>query len=388
MRKIRYKEFTALYIMEILTILGIGISECVKRLWTGSFDTLSFWMRCMRVNVIYAKFFQAVALHYDLADEISSIPYSEDELCIPKGIPIKGVLGTGLISIVFEGELDGVPVVIKTKRRNIEQRVYQSLATIGRCIQWIHWWTPCPILVSSYDEICENFKTQLDFDSEYKNQALFIETYKSMPYVHIPKLYPEWCNSDQLVMTKIEGIQISQLSEEEKVQTVIWLAKVCLYSLLKFGCFHADLHAGNIIFNKESIGVIDFGLVIRLTEEERDIFYGLLKEFSSENLKGAALQTLRMTAPVEIQKNLTPEEADDISQFIIRLYEEASEDHRFFSVYDILKINKYLNRYNLSISNMFYKVVVSLNSIETVLQKLSATTTDFIVCAITDSSLH
>jgi predicted unusual protein kinase regulating ubiquinone biosynthesis (AarF/ABC1/UbiB family) len=371
--------------MEFLQIIGIGLGESIKGVWNGKFDTLSFWIRCMKVNVIYAKFFQAVALHYDLTSEIHTIPYTEEEMCYPKDIPVKGVIGSGLISIVFEGELDGVPIVIKTKRKNIEQRVNSSLITMGCWVKWINRIIPCPILTRSYDDICENFKIQLDFVEEYKNQMMFIDMYKNLSYVRIPKLYSDLCNSDQLVMTKLEGIPIAQLSEEEKIQTTNWMAKLCIHSLMKYGCSHSDMHAGNLIFNKDSIGVIDFGFILKLNEEEKDIFYHLMKDFAMDNLEGAALQTIRMTAPLEVQQNLTLDEVKDISRFIIHVYKSANSVHRFFSVYDILQINKKLNVYQLGISSVFYKVIVGLNSVEGVLSKLSATTADFIICAITDS---
>jgi predicted unusual protein kinase regulating ubiquinone biosynthesis (AarF/ABC1/UbiB family) len=370
--------------MELFTIVGIGISELMKSIWNRKFDTLSFWTRCMKVNVIYAKFFQAIALHYDLNTEINMIPYSENEICYPQDIPVKGVIGSGVISIVFEGELNGVPIVVKTKRKNIEQRVTSTLESIGRWIHRFHRIYACPILLQSYEDICENFKTQLDFVSEYNNQLLFTEIYKDLPYVKIPTLYKEWCTADQLVMTKLEGIPIGDLSEEEKITTVTWMSKICMHGLMKHGYGHSDLHAGNLIFNREWIGMIDFGFILKLCEEDKNNLYQLLREFSMDNLEEAALYTTHLTSPIEIQEQLTVEELKDITNFIIHVYKNATSVHRFFSVYDILQINKKLAMYDLSISSTFYKIVISLNSLEGVFNKLAASTSDFIICAIMD----
>lgn len=371
--------------MEFLKIIGIGLGESIKYIWNGKFDTLSFWMRCMRVNVIYAKFFQAIALRYDITTEIHSVPYSEDEMLYPQDIPVKGVIGSGLISIVFEGELDGVPIVIKTKRRNIEQRVCSSLNTIDRFVQWVNVLIPSPIIVQAYTEICNNFKTQLDFVTEYNNQLLFIDMYKDLPFVRIPTLFPEFCNENQLVMTKLEGIPVTELTDEEKIQTVTWLSKLSIHSLMKYGYAHSDLHGGNLIFNRDFIGLIDFGFILKLSEEERDNFYHLLKDFSMDNLESAALHTIRMTEPCELHNELSIDAIKDISRFIIHVYKCASTVHRFFSVYDILQINNKMAVYGLGISSMFYKVVIGLSAIESILQKLSATTADFMICAIMDT---
>ena len=370
--------------MEFFKIIGIGLGESIKSLWTGKFDTLSFWVRCMKVNVIYAKFFQAVAIHYNLNSEIHMIPYSEDEIIYPQDIPIKGIIGSGLISIVFEGELDGVPIVVKTKRKNIEQRIRSSLTTIDSIVYWMNRLVHCPILMESYTDICTNFKTQMDFVSEYNNQQLFFDMYKDVPYVRVPRLYPELCNENQLVMTKLEGIPVSELTEEEKIETTRWLSKLTIHSLMKHGCAHSDLHGGNLIFNRDHIGLIDFGFILKLEEDDRNKFYNVMKEFAMDNLETSAFYTIRMTEPRERQEALTVDEIKDITNFIIHVYKLATAEQRFFSAYDVLQINKKLGVYDIGISGMFYKIVVGLNTVQSVLHSLSASTTDFIICAIMD----
>jgi hypothetical protein len=105
-------------IMELIHIMGIGVTECIKGLYHRKFDTLSFWNKCMQTNIIYTKFFQSLALNYEIHVEINHIPYDESELLYPTDIQVSKVIGTGLISIVFDGELaSGERVVVKTKRK-------------------------------------------------------------------------------------------------------------------------------------------------------------------------------------------------------------------------------------------------------------------------------
>lgn len=370
--------------MEFFKIIGIGLSEGCRYMYRGSFDTYSFWQRCMRVNVIYAKFFQAIAVHYDFSEDIHSIPYTDNELLYPKDIPVTGIIGTGLISIVFEGEIDGVPIVVKTKRRDIERRVCSTLAALEKWIRRLNCCFRCPLLLKAYTDISENFKTQLDFKSEFNNHVLFLELYKELPYLRVPRLYPELCNEDQIVMTKLSGIPINTLTEDEKIQTTKWLAQIIVHGTMKHGFTHSDLHVGNLIFNKDSIGIIDFGFVLKFNELDKNIFYNLLKEFAMDNLEEAAYYTMLLTEPEEARDNLSVEDIKDITNFIIHTYKKATTVDMFFSIYDILQINKKLNTYNLGISPTFYKGVVGLNSIEGVLSHLSSTTSDFVICAITD----
>jgi predicted unusual protein kinase regulating ubiquinone biosynthesis (AarF/ABC1/UbiB family) len=185
-------------------------------------------------------------------------------------------------------------------------------------------------------------------------------------------------------MTKLTGIPINTLTEEEKIQTTKWLAQIIVHGTMKHGFTHSDLHVGNLIFNKDSIGIIDFGFVLKFNEKDKLIFYNLLKEFAMDNLEDAAYYTMFLTEPEEARDNLSTEDIKDITNFIIHTYKKATTVDMFFSIYDILQINKKLGTYNLGISPTFYKGVVGLNSIEGVLSHLSSTTSDFVICAITD----
>lgn len=366
--------------MEGFKILGIGIHEYGRSLWNRRFDTKSFWVRCMKVNVIYAKFFQAAALHYGLADEVHVIPYEEDELVYPE-IPVKNVIGSGLISIVFEGELEGVPVVIKTKRKNIEQRITATLASLESWILCFHRIVSCPIFLESYRDVSANFKQQLDFVSEYKNQVKFTELYQELPFLRIPKLYPNLCNENQLVMTKLEGVAIQDLTEEEKMQTVRWMAKMCVHGTMKCGYTHSDLHAGNLIFGRDFLGIIDYGFMLDLNETDKMIIYNIFKEFALDNLEEACAYTLKLTCPANALEELSIEGVQDITKFIIDIYRESLSQNKFFTVYDMIKMNKKLNHYGLTLSSTFYNSIVGLNTTDSVLQAMSINSMDFIICS-------
>ena len=89
--------------MEILKIIGIGTHEWIKSfVQRRPFDTELFWNRCIRMNIIYAKFFQSIAAKHNLHTAVHTIPYTVDELTYPVDIEVSDIIGSGLISIVFE----------------------------------------------------------------------------------------------------------------------------------------------------------------------------------------------------------------------------------------------------------------------------------------------
>lgn len=365
--------------MELLHIYGIGLSECIKGLYYRKFDTLSFWNRCMKVNIIYTKFFQSIALNYDIHVEIHHIPYEEWELMYPEDIGVTNVIGSGLISIVFEGSLpSGQQVVVKTKRKNIAKRVHNSLQILHRMLTTVNWICPIPSFMEAYHEISDNFNSQLNFVNEYNNHHRFYEMFKECEYIKVPQLFSSECTEDRIVMTKMEGMAIHELTEEQKEKSVSRLARLIVQCLVQHGLLHADLHAGNIMFNEDYIGIIDFGFMISMTQEEVDVLSQLFKAFAMDNFQEAAKHTMYFIHPLD---TLTPEQIEDVHDFIIHIYQKVTTVDKLFHIYDILQIMKKIRMYHLRISNTFYNMGLGLISIDSVLKKLTKSSCDFIIGA-------
>jgi predicted unusual protein kinase regulating ubiquinone biosynthesis (AarF/ABC1/UbiB family) len=366
-------------IMELIHILGIGSVECIKMLYTRKFDTISFWNKCMKVNVIYTKFFQSCALNYDIHVEIHNIPYDEKELVYPTDIQVSKVIGSGLISIVFEGITEaGQPVVVKTKRKHIEQRVQTSLTKLYHLLTWINWISPIPGLLESYYEMTTNFKKQLDFVSEYNNHQRFYEMFKECDYIKVPQLYSE-SSENRIVMEKLEGIPISELTTEQKERCVSWMSKMIIQGFVKHGFVHSDLHAGNIMFNDTYLGIIDFGFMLSITKEETTIMREMFKELAMDNFNKAADHMMYFIEHID---SLDSRQLEDVKEFIIHICQKSTVVDKLITVYDILQIMKKLRMYNLKISPIFYNFTIGLTSVEMVLKKLSSSSTDFMISAI------
>ena len=368
--------------MEIFKIIGIGTHEWIKSViqWKP-FNTELFWNRCIRMNIIYAKFFQAIAAKHNLHTAVHAIPYTIDELSYPVNIEVTNIIGSGLISIVFEGLINNEHVVIKTKRKHIEERVNRSLTTLYKMISWIHYFYPNPTMMEAYHEIVDTFKYQMDFTKEMENHDRFKTLFESNE-IKVPSLLKEWCTPDQIVMTKLNGIPLDQLTEVQKQKSVEWLSRVIVKSITEHGFVHADLHAGNLLFNEDYLGIIDFGFMIQLTAREKTLLFNVFKHFGLGELSEASKTTMHFIEPEHKRLLLTEEETKDIQDYIVHIYQCALEVDQCFTVYDLTQISKKLRKYSLSFSPLFYKIALSLNSVESVMTKLSATSADIFVHAI------
>ena len=362
--------------MEVIQLAWIATYEFGKYVFTRKFDIESFWTKCIRVNIVYTKFFQAIASKYNLHSSVHNIPYTEDEMDIPLDVNVGKVIGSGLISIVFEGVRNGQPIVIKTKRRNIDRRVSDNILAIHRMIDWIDWIYPIPTISDALLEISEVFYTQLDFRKEVENHKRFQAMFAKKKYAVFPILIEEECNAKQIVMTRLDGEPLARRSYEQKKLYASHLTDLLMQSLLVDGFVHADLHIGNLIFQEKTIGVIDFGLMIELSKEEKIILTDIIQAFAMQDFDNAAIYTFRMIGPDDRKKELSDEVLEDLHAFIIHNLKRAVQVHHSFRVCDVMEMNQKLRVHGLTLSPLFSKIMMALHSVESVLTQLSTNSAD------------
>jgi len=365
--------------MEVIQLAWIATYEFGKYVFTRKFDIESFWTKCIRVNIVYTKFFQAIASKYNLHYSVHNIPYTEDEIKIPLGVTVGNVIGSGLISIVFEGVRNGQPIVIKTKRRNIDKRVNENILAIHKIIDWINWIYPIPTICDALVEISEIFYTQLDFRKEVTNHKRFQAMFAQKNYVVFPTLIEEECNAEQIVMTRLEGEPLSTRSYEQKKLYSSYLTDLLMQGLMVDGFVHADLHVGNLMFQEKTIGIIDFGLMIELTKEEKSILTDIIQAFAMQDFDNAAIYTFRLIGPDDRKKELSDDVLEDLHDFIIHNFKRAVQVHHSFRVCDVMEMNQKLRMDGLTLSPVFSKIILALHSVESVLSQLSTNSADIML---------
>ena len=347
--------------MEFLYIIWILWSEFLYGIWNRRFDTETFWNRCIQVNLLYTKFFQALSGKY-LFSSVHSIPFAPEEF--EPTFPVKNILGSGLISIVYESEWEGKPIVVKIKRKNIDTRIKASIESLQWYLEWIHWMYPIPVPLLAFEEIKDSFLTQLNYLQEVKNHKHF-QSIASYPFIRTPTLLEDECNEMHLVMTKLEHTPITSLSEKEVQRSISHLVEMFLHLLTHHGFIHGDLHLGNLLFQGDALGIIDFGFVIQLTCEQKEHVYEIVKGLLLHDYETAALHTLEF-----VFGNMSEDQKADVKSFIIHVYQKSMEIQHSFSVYNFYELNTKLKKYNASFDPLFYKIILGLHSVESLITQI------------------
>ena len=347
--------------MEFLHLLWILWSEFMYGVWNRRFDTETFWRRCIQVNLLYTKFFQAMSGKY-MFSSVHSIPFSPEEF--EPTFPVKKMLGSGLISIVYESEWEEKPIVVKMKRKNIDARIKANIESLQWYLDWMHWVYPIPASLLTFQEVRDSFLSQLNYLQEVKNHKQF-QSIASYPFIKTPTLIEDQCNEVHLVMTKIEHKPFTSLTEKECQTSIIHLVEMFLHLLTRHGFIHGDLHLGNLLFQGDALGIIDFGFVIQLTDDQKGHVYEIVKGILLHDYETASLHTLRF-----VLGDMTESQKTDVQSFIIHVYQKSMEIHHSFSVYNFYELNTKLSKYNVSFDPLFYKIILGLHSIESLICQL------------------
>jgi predicted unusual protein kinase regulating ubiquinone biosynthesis (AarF/ABC1/UbiB family) len=303
------------------------------------------------------------------------IPYDASELPVVHGFTTTNckVIGSGMIAIVFEAVENENVYIIKAKRNGIDQKLRQGLSQVKTIMDWL-----CYIpYVNSFnlryvfEDIQETMLQQLNFEDEVKNHKKFKEMFAGNEQIVIPDLFEDRCTSTQIVMSKLDGNHYhATMTQREEYSKLIM--NMVVKGLVMDGIIHADLHAGNIIFMNNKIGIIDFGLMLKFQKEEHANFMKIIKHVVLHECEQAFEKIFStVIEPEDRKQQLTHAQKEELKQNLIAIYYNATAVNKCFSSTDICKVIQQLHKYNLYLYIVFYKLVMTISASEMMLRQLT-----------------
>ena len=336
-----------------------------------------------------------------LFELINIAKHEGDELVIHGGEmsePIK----SGVIAIVYKATLNGKQVIIKYRRKNIVEKFDKSmselelLANITKKLPYLCNLNICDI----FEENREIMRGQLDFKNEIDNIQVFYDKFKDVKDVCIPHVYSYFteANPNAIVMDYIEGVRLENVEADDRDKYSKILSRFNIKSVFYDSLYHADLHSGNIIFMKEKdshglndvlkIGVIDYGIIGKLTREEQNLFFTFFKILISGNYDKLAKYIIQhLSEPLEkgekgekgekhdkLNENKESIESTQKEKLIKDIYDVCYHTLNikqiFFGGEEIYEVNKILKTQNLTFSKFFCRIELAIAISENVCNSL------------------
>jgi ubiquinone biosynthesis protein len=147
-------------------------------------------------------------------------------------------------------------------------------------------------VVQIVSQLQRSLLRELDLAKEARNLETFAKHFEGDESVHIPQVYWQYCGEIVNVQEELIGIPGSQVARAEAEGYDLKLlasrgADAVLKMILLDGYFHADPHPGNVIYLPGNrIGLIDFGMVGRVTDGRREQLIDFLQALIQKNEVG------------------------------------------------------------------------------------------------------
>ncbi|MBI1946998.1 MAG: phosphotransferase [Deltaproteobacteria bacterium] len=188
---------------------------------------------------------------------------------------------------------DGKDVVVKVQRPGLRPIVEADLSLLRFLADQVLAIFPEAAafdLVGMVKEFEASLLRELDFTIEAQSLRRFETNFKDKPHIHIPMVEAALSSSTVLTMERVRGRKLTALTERGERERVAQHYLDAAYQMLfRDGFFHGDLHPGNVFLEDDGrLGLIDFGMVGRLSRQMRERLVDVLFALMSEDLEGVA----------------------------------------------------------------------------------------------------
>jgi predicted unusual protein kinase regulating ubiquinone biosynthesis (AarF/ABC1/UbiB family) len=219
------------------------------------------------------------AVEYDLGMPLEDVFWSFSETPI----------GTASISVVHKATTtDGRRVAVKVLRPGIEHRVATDLDLFEPMLELVAKQTG-EYAAGQFLALFQGFREQIGEELDLRNEARAMEHNRALldqvglPRVTVPEVIEELCGPRVITMEFFDGVPVDDLTTVARygydpAPVVQEVMKGFLLTAIRWGTFHGDVHAGNLLLLPDGrVGVIDWGIVGRLDPTTHQFFRRLIE---------------------------------------------------------------------------------------------------------------
>jgi ubiquinone biosynthesis protein len=240
-----------------------------------------------------------------LQDDVRPFPYADVERTIREelGQPIERLftefeeqpLAAASIGQVHRATLpNGRRVAVKVQRPNAPRQIEADLSLMYQAARLAKERIRALDFVDAHeivDEFARSIRQELDYRLEARNADAFHKNFAAHPHVAVPRVYWSYTRSRVLTLEYLDGVQLADIdierwSMEQRRRLAYLIAEAWMTMIFRHGFFHGDPHPANIlVLSPERIGLVDFGLSGKLTDEDMSKLTRLFIDAASENIE-------------------------------------------------------------------------------------------------------
>lgn len=221
---------------------------------------------------------------------------------------------------------NGDRVIVKVQRPEAEARIRADTDLLYQLAQLLRDHSPRNLFIDPVglvDQFSRGIRNELDYRVEARNAERFRENFRDDHTVFIPKVYWQYSTSRVLTLEWVDGVQLADIDaaamdmgERQALATTIaecWLKQIYLD-----GFFHGDPHPANImVLEGGAIGLVDFGIAGRLSDNDRQNIINLFLDIMNERIENIPrrLTALGVGFPREKEAEFVTEARDLFTRY-------------------------------------------------------------------------
>ncbi len=204
---------------------------------------------------------------------------------------------------------NGDEVIVKVQRPNAPRQIESDLALLYQAARMIKERVRALDFIDAQalvDEFARFIRQELDYKLEARHADTFRRNFVDSDVVVVPKVYWDYSGTRMLTLEFLDGLQLADLdlevtSLEERRDLAYRVTQTWMEMIFRHGFFHGDPHPANVLVLASGvparsgsarplaesggrIGLVDFGLVGKLTDEDMSRLTRLFIDAATENV--------------------------------------------------------------------------------------------------------
>src|SRR2546427_2509097 len=190
---------------------------------------------------------------------------------------------------------NGHRVAVKVQRPNAPRQVEADLALLYQAARLARERVRALDFIDArqlVDEFARSIRQELDYRLEARNADAFHRNFAGHPHVRVPRVFWSYTRTRVLTLEWLDGIQVADLDPEhwslEARRDIAYLmTETWMTMIFRHGFFHGDPHPANVLVlgSGEQIGLVDFGAVGKLTDDDLSKLTRMFIDAASENVE-------------------------------------------------------------------------------------------------------
>jgi len=205
---------------------------------------------------------------------------------------------------------NGDEVAVKVQRPNAPRQIESDLALLYQAARMIKERVRALDFIDAHalvDEFARSIRQELDYKLEARHADTFRRNFADSELVVVPKVYWDYSSARMLTLEYLDGVQLVDFdldgtSLEERRELAYRVTQTWMEMIFEHGFFHGDPHPANVLVldgapplparsgsarplaEGTRIGLVDFGLAGKLTDEDMARLTRLFIDAASENV--------------------------------------------------------------------------------------------------------